>query len=124
MTFDEAKAIVAGMKTRVHTDDMDTTIRVARENEAIDRVLSALKPRVMNGGDLFGYEMGVLEYKGDPIMENILILQGGPDVEYMTMLVCTGHAQRTLDLREMGKKWRIWTQAPMPEDLKEADWDG
>ena len=36
MTIDEVKQTLNHMKCRVHTDDLETTIRVAKENESID----------------------------------------------------------------------------------------
>lgn len=42
MTYDEVISTLKHMKTAVHTDDLDTTIRVAREHEAIDFAVSML----------------------------------------------------------------------------------
>ena len=42
MTFDEAVSTLESLKTRVHTDDMETTVRVERENEAIDFAVEML----------------------------------------------------------------------------------
>lgn len=43
MTFDEAVSTLESLKTRVHTDDLETTIRVGRENEAIDFAVGMLE---------------------------------------------------------------------------------
>lgn len=43
MNRDEAIAILRHMKTRVVTDDLATTIRVGKENEAIDFALTDMK---------------------------------------------------------------------------------
>ena len=42
MTFDEVIATLNHMKTAVHTDDLATTFRVERENEAIDFAVEML----------------------------------------------------------------------------------
>lgn len=42
MTFDEAVSTLESLKTRVHTDDLETTIRVGREHEAIDFAVEML----------------------------------------------------------------------------------
>lgn len=42
MRFDDVIAILNGMKPTVHTDDLSTTIRVAREREAIDFAVEML----------------------------------------------------------------------------------
>lgn len=48
MDRDEAMGILQHMKTRVVTDDLDTTIRVGRENEAIDFAIADMKICAMN----------------------------------------------------------------------------
>ena len=42
MTFDEVIATLNRMKHAIQTDDMDSTIRVAREHEAIDFAVEML----------------------------------------------------------------------------------
>ena len=43
MTRDDAIKILEHMKTRVCTDDLETTCRVSRENEAIDFAIADMK---------------------------------------------------------------------------------
>ena len=42
MTVDEVIATLKSMKTYVHTDDLETTIRVAKEHESIDFAVEML----------------------------------------------------------------------------------
>lgn len=42
MTFNEVITILNGFKTLVHTDDLESTIRAAREHEAIDFAVEML----------------------------------------------------------------------------------
>jgi len=82
--------------------------------------------KLLNIGDLYGYDAGYVElrgHKGKPeYLLLVFILKGGPDDEHKLKVgLYPDGAIETMDCDQMGYLWRIWDGFP-GEQIKETEW--
>lgn len=95
--------------------------------ELLEAQEEAQGPRVLNVGDFYGEEFGYLEYRtvtpGFSNFEPSPVLISDIDEENVTVIFRSGSVQK-LPLDTLNKRWRIWSDYPTHELLKEVKWRG
>ena len=109
-------------------DDLGTCQTI---NPLYDDMLAYIEEheaRVYNIGDFYGETFGYLEYRSDrPGFSDfepfpVLIADVSEDDDTVTVTRRSGTLQ-TMEIADMNKLWRIWSDYPTHKQILEAKWD-
>ena len=127
--------VIAGLECLTHVDFAvyksecekrecpykDTDCEIAVMTDAYN-LLKVQEPRVMTIGDLYGYDMGYYERKGEEFVLPVLIARGGPDSDGTVGLVCKDAFEIMANCSLINQTWRIWTEYPTIDQREAAKW--